>query len=137
MCRICHIVQAKKAAEAIANPPTRKVAALLDDSTDDTDPSLYHEHRLKYIAAKKAKGINPYPHKFSVSTSLPEYIKQYSGLEAGARLEGTLVSLAGACVHACMRACPMQCCRHAPSLPCTVDMAGRKGVIYRGRGCHV
>lgn len=92
-CCFC-CTQAKKAAEAAAKPPSKK-AALLDDSTDEADPTLYFENRVKHIAAKKAKGINPYPHKFHVSTTLPEYIKQYSSLEPGARLDDVTVSLAG------------------------------------------
>jgi len=39
---------------------------------------------------------NPYPHKFHVSTSLPEYVRQYGGLEAGEQLKDTRVSVAGA-----------------------------------------
>jgi lysyl-tRNA synthetase class 2 len=87
-------LQAKKAAEAAAKPPSKK-AALLDDSADEADPTLYYENRLKQIASKKAKGINPYPHKFAVTTTLPEYIEKYSSLEAGARLDDVTVSLAG------------------------------------------
>uniref|UniRef100_A0A383W8G9 Lysine--tRNA ligase n=1 Tax=Tetradesmus obliquus TaxID=3088 RepID=A0A383W8G9_TETOB len=85
---------AKKAAEAAAKPPSKK-AAVLDDSAEEADPTLYYENRLKHIAAKKAKGINPYPHKFAVSTTLPEYIEKYASLEAGARLDDVTVSLAG------------------------------------------
>ena len=39
---------------------------------------------------------NPYPHKFHVSTSLPQYVQQYSSLEAGEQLKDTRVSIAGA-----------------------------------------
>jgi lysyl-tRNA synthetase class 2 len=88
------VLQVKKAAEAAAKPPSKK-AALLDDSAEEADPTLYYENRLKQIAAKKAKGINPYPHKFAVTTTLPEYIEKYSSLEAGARLDDVTVSLAG------------------------------------------
>ena len=41
-------------------------------------------------------GRNPYPHKFHVSVSLPEYVRQYSGLEKGEQLKDTKVSVAGA-----------------------------------------
>lgn len=67
----------------------------MDDSAEETDPTLYYENRVKALAAKKAKGINPYPHKFHVSMSLPEYVEKFSSLEAGQRLEDTTVSIAG------------------------------------------
>lgn len=88
------VPQAKKAAEAAAKPPSKK-AALMDDSTEETDPTLYFENRVKVLDAKKAKGINPYPHKFNVTMSLPDYIAKYSSLEPGQRLDDVTVSVAG------------------------------------------
>ncbi|KAF8072993.1 Kars1 [Scenedesmus sp. PABB004] len=85
---------AKKAADAAAKPPSRK-AALLDDSCEEADPSLYYETRVKAVTAKKAKGGNPYPHKFEVSTSLPDYVAKYGSLEPGTQLTDVTVSLAG------------------------------------------
>lgn len=87
--------QAKKAADAAANSAPSKKAALLDDSSEETDPNLYFENRVKVINAKKAKGLNPYPHKFAVSTSLPDYVAQYKDLEPGSRLDDVTVSVAG------------------------------------------
>lgn len=55
----------------------------------------YFENRLKYLASQKADGKNPYPHKFQVSMSLPEYIEKYGSLSNGDHLEDVLVSLAG------------------------------------------
>jgi hypothetical protein len=90
----CCLLQAKKAAEAAAKPVTKK-AALLDDSSEETDPTLYFENRVKVINAKKSKGLNPYPHKFNVTMSLPEYLEKYKDLEAGSRLEDVTVAVAG------------------------------------------
>jgi hypothetical protein len=87
--------QAKKAAEAAAKPVSKK-AALLDDSTEETDPTLYFENRVKGLNAKKAKGQNPYPHKFNVTLTLPECVAKYANLEAGQRLDDVTVSVAGA-----------------------------------------
>jgi lysyl-tRNA synthetase class II len=87
--------QAKKAAEAAAKPVSKK-AALLDDSSEETDPTLYFENRVKGLNAKKAKGLNPYPHKFNVTLTLPEYVAKYANLEAGQRLDDVTVSVAGA-----------------------------------------
>ena len=47
------------------------------------------------VQKAKARGENPYPHKFHVSMQLPAYIDKYSGLEAGQHLEGETVSIAG------------------------------------------
>jgi hypothetical protein len=47
------------------------------------------------VQGKQAKGINPYPHKFDVSLSLPDFIEQYKGLEDGAQLSDVTVAVAG------------------------------------------
>ncbi|XP_057415300.1 lysine--tRNA ligase, cytoplasmic-like [Lotus japonicus] len=87
--------KAKKAAElqrAQSNKP-----ASADD--DDMDPTQYHENRLKYLAAHKAEGNNPYPHKFAVSMSIEQYISKYGGLSDGEHVEDVSVSLAGRIMH--------------------------------------
>jgi lysyl-tRNA synthetase class 2 len=38
---------------------------------------------------------NPYPHKFDVSISVPNYIEKYQGVESGKREEGVTERLAG------------------------------------------
>ena len=38
------------------------------------DPSKYFANRLASVDALKAKGLNPYPHKFNVSLSLSAFI---------------------------------------------------------------
>lgn len=47
---------------------------------------------------RQTQDPNPYPHKFEVSISIPEYIERY-GVEgkitSGRKLEGSIVSLAG------------------------------------------
>eukprot|EP00877_Chromochloris_zofingiensis_P011251 jgi/Chrzof1/637/Cz01g23100.t1 len=85
--------EAKKAAEAASKPA--KPVAEDDGATEELDPSLYFENRVKYVTNKKNKGINPYPHKFHVSTSMPEYVEKYSTLEAGQQLTDVTVSIAG------------------------------------------
>ena len=47
------------------------------------------------MAAQKAAGINPYPHKFFVTLSITEYIEKYGVLNNGDHLEDVQVSLAG------------------------------------------
>lgn len=55
----------------------------------------YFENRLNYLAAEKANGENPYPHKFSVSISVSEFINKYKSLFNGDHVEDDLVSVAG------------------------------------------
>jgi hypothetical protein len=113
--------QAKKAAEAAAKPPSKK-AALLDDSAEEADPAAYYANRVKALEAKKAKGVNPYPHKFHVSISLPHYIDKYAGLEPGERLSDVTVSIAGVCaarVWVCAGAVRRVRSRRASSCLCT------------------
>ncbi|KIZ04328.1 lysyl-tRNA synthetase, class II, partial [Monoraphidium neglectum] len=86
---------AKKAADAAAKPAAPKKAALLDDSAEELDPTLYFENRVKFVEGRKAKGVNPYPHKWPVTSSIPEYVAKFKDLEAGAQLKDVTVSLAG------------------------------------------
>ncbi|XP_010526352.1 PREDICTED: lysine--tRNA ligase, cytoplasmic-like [Tarenaya hassleriana] len=79
-------------AAAKASSQTLKSAAADDE---DMDPTQYFENRLKNLAAEKAKGENPYPHKFYVSMSIHEYIEKYGSLSNGEHVEDAEVSLAG------------------------------------------
>jgi lysyl-tRNA synthetase, class II len=68
--------------------------AFADD--DETDPTKYFENRCKAIERwEKVDGVNPYPHKFHVSSSLGDFIDAYSGLDKDTKLEDVVVSLAG------------------------------------------
>lgn len=55
----------------------------------------YFENRIKSLSAQKADGCNPYPHKFFVTMTIPEYIDKYGGLSNGEHQEDVIVSLAG------------------------------------------
>ncbi|XP_004493038.2 lysine--tRNA ligase, cytoplasmic [Cicer arietinum] len=88
--------KAKKAAE-MQSAKENKSAPVADD--EDMDPTQYLENRLKYLEAAKKEGKNPYPHKFFVSLSIEEYIKEYGGLSDGQHLEDVSVSLAGRIMH--------------------------------------
>ncbi|KAJ1433468.1 OB-fold nucleic acid binding domain, AA-tRNA synthetase-type [Sesbania bispinosa] len=89
--------KAKKAAEMQRVQANKSASASADD--DDMDPTQYHENRLKFLAAQKAEGSNPYPHKFNVSMSIDQYINKYGGLSNGEHLEDVSVSLAGRIMH--------------------------------------
>ncbi|KAL7683325.1 putative lysine-tRNA ligase, class II, nucleic acid-binding protein [Plasmopara halstedii] len=81
---------AKKATEA-ATKPTK--AAANDD--EELDPTAYFANREKTLVELEKQGINPYPHKFHVTLSLPEFHTQFGNLEAGSHLKDVVVSVAG------------------------------------------
>ncbi|KAL5836337.1 hypothetical protein ACOSQ4_015834 [Xanthoceras sorbifolium] len=84
-------VEKAKQAAAKANSQSQKPAA--DD--EDMDPTQYFENRLKYLAAQKSDGKNPYPHKFFATLTILEYIEKYESLNNGEHLASETVSLAG------------------------------------------
>ncbi|GJP43012.1 hypothetical protein CLOM_g2520 [Closterium sp. NIES-68] len=86
-------LKAEKAAAQGAAGDKAKTKVAEED--EEEDPNKYHENRLAYITEIQAAGGNPYPHKFHVSTRLPEYLAKYSTLESGQQLPDEQVSLAG------------------------------------------
>ncbi|KAK7837582.1 lysine--trna ligase [Quercus suber] len=79
-------------AASMADSRSKKSAAADDE---DMDPTQYFENRLKYLAALRAAGEEPYPHKFPVTMSIPEYVEQYKNIGNGEHLEDVTVNLAG------------------------------------------
>lgn len=68
----------------------------LGDNGEHLDPSQYIANRKTAIRALKESGKNPYPHKFQVSATLPNFIEKFAGIvEPGQQLDGPVVSLAG------------------------------------------
>lgn len=61
----------------------------------EVDPRLYFENRSKFIQDQKDKGINPYPHKFERTISIPEFIEKYKDLGNGEHLEDTILNITG------------------------------------------
>ncbi|KAL4092616.1 Lysine--tRNA ligase [Phytophthora ramorum] len=82
---------AKKAAEAATQP--KKAAASPDD--EELDPTAYFANREKMLVELEKKGINPYPHKFEVTTSLPEFHEKFGDCEAGSHSTDVVVTVAG------------------------------------------
>ncbi|RLN86904.1 hypothetical protein BBJ28_00026114, partial [Nothophytophthora sp. Chile5] len=85
---------AKKAAEAVAAGPSKAKASAAADE-EELDPTAYFANREKMLVELEQQGVNPYPHKFHVDTSLPEFHAQYSALDAGNHLQDVVVSVAG------------------------------------------
>ncbi|KHN71373.1 Lysine--tRNA ligase [Toxocara canis] len=51
--------------------------------------------RVSMIEERRAKGDNPFPHKFNVTSSLVAFIEKYNHLEKDAVLEDVTVNIAG------------------------------------------
>ena len=51
-----------------------------NEDEEELDPTKYYENRKNWILSEKAKGNNPYPHKFKVTISLPAFIKKYESI---------------------------------------------------------
>lgn len=63
------------------------------------DPNEFFRIRSAMVAQLREAGEDPYPHKFTVSISLVEFVERYSGLQAGQVLTEERLSVAGR-VHA-------------------------------------
>nr|WCZ58680.1 lysine-tRNA ligase [Seculamonas ecuadoriensis] len=81
-----------KAAERKSAAPAEKQS---ESAEEELDPRAYYENRCRHVQAVDAAGGSCYPHKFQVSMLLPKYIETYGNIEAGSRLDGVEVNLAG------------------------------------------
>jgi len=86
---------AAKVQQMSLKPKAPEGEGKLEEDDEELDPAQYRENRIKVIQAKKAKGGNPYPHKFQVTMDMQDFIAKYEGLEAGQQLTDVVVSLAG------------------------------------------
>jgi len=78
----------EEAKKASGQPAAGKKAA------EEVDPTAYFENRQKQIADLKAEGLDTYPHKFTVSISVPDFLKKYESLQNEEVSEDT-VTVAG------------------------------------------
>lgn len=86
---------ATTAATATAAPAA--AAAATEEKEEVVDEGEYLENRKRWVSKCMAdKSFNPYPHKFVVSVSIPEYVRTYAdALKPGDRLADVSVSIAG------------------------------------------
>lgn len=61
----------------------------------ETDPTAYYDNRVSHVAAQKEQGVNPYPHKFHVDFSIPEYIEEFSSIVVPGEQLDAAVAIAG------------------------------------------
>lgn len=89
--RTCAVfVQAATAAAA----PKAKAEKKTED-VEDLDPAAYYANRVAAMKALEDGGVSPYPHKFHCTTSIPDYVGAFGGIESGAHLEDQTVAVAG------------------------------------------
>lgn len=87
--------EAKKAAEKAARD-AKGGASKTNVSEEDLDPTAYFKNREMLLnEMEKTKGLNPYPHKFQVTKSIPDFTAEFKEIESGVHREDTIVSVAG------------------------------------------
>lgn len=84
----------KAAQEPVVAQAEKKTTKVVEE---EISPNEYYKLRSAAVAALKtgSKEDHPYPHKFTVTTSLEEFIEKYNNLSSGEVLENVTVSLAG------------------------------------------
>lgn len=89
-------VEAKKAAKKAAGQPQPEPKKKKSDLMADLSPAQYFEFRSRQIKElRNTHAPNPYPHKFHVSISNPQFLEKYAYLERGQTLPEEKVSIAG------------------------------------------
>ena len=78
-----------KAKEAGKEPKKKK------NDEEELDPTKYFENRKAYLLKKMEAGENPFPHKFEVTISLPEFIKKYTDITKKGEFLPEVVQVAG------------------------------------------
>ncbi|CAG9473146.1 lysine--tRNA ligase, putative [Plasmodium vivax] len=85
-----HVMEGEK--KVASNQPAKDKKK---EEEAEVDPRLYYENRSKLILEQKAKGINPYPHKFERTITVPEFVEKYQHLASGEHLEDTPLNVTG------------------------------------------
>lgn len=87
----------KEKVEKAAQHPAPSADKKTAKAEEEISPNEYYKLRSAAVAALKdgPKEEHPYPHKFTVTSSLEEFIKKYNNLGSGEVLENVTLSLAG------------------------------------------
>ncbi|CAK1603003.1 unnamed protein product [Parnassius mnemosyne] len=85
--------KAEKAAQQPATTAEKKPAK----TEEEISPNEYYKLRTAAVAALKngTKDDHPYPHKFTVTISLEDFIEKYNNLNSGEVLENVTLTVAG------------------------------------------
>ena len=84
----------KKAAKAASAPAAASADAAAKPKHEDEeelDPTQYFSNRVSALEEFKKGGGVPYPHKFKVDLSVPEFVHRFSGLADGERHDSSVV----------------------------------------------
>eukprot|EP00177_Eucheuma_denticulatum_P007984 GFKZ01014544.1.p1 GENE.GFKZ01014544.1~~GFKZ01014544.1.p1 ORF type:complete len:620 (+),score=97.77 GFKZ01014544.1:339-2198(+) len=85
----------KSSGRGVSSTATIEGSAV-SESGENLDPSQYIANRKAAVKAAKESGSNPYPHKYQVDMTIPEFKSKFEGkVTDGEQLDGTEVSLAG------------------------------------------
>lgn len=89
--------EAAKAAQKAAAGPSETGGKPKLGGEDDAalDPTQYNANRQAAMQALENSGVNPYPHKFTNTHRVSEFIAQFSALGDGEHLDVEVVSVAG------------------------------------------
>ena len=88
--------QAKKKAEKEAKAQEAgNESKKKKNDEEELDPTKYFENRKTYLLKKMEAGENPFPHKFEVTISLPEFIKKYTDITKKGEFLPEVVQVAG------------------------------------------
>ena len=87
--------EAEKAAKAAAEPKKEAAKKSEEEEEGELDATQYTANRINKILARKEKGEHPYPHKFHVDTSLPDFLAKFADVPDGEVKEDVVVAVAG------------------------------------------
>lgn len=87
----------KEKTEKVSQQPAITTEKKAAKAEEEISPNEYYKLRSIAVAALKEgpKEEHPYPHKFTVTSSLEEFIEKYNSLGSGEVLENVSLSLAG------------------------------------------
>ncbi|CAH4005866.1 lysine--tRNA ligase isoform X2 [Pieris brassicae] len=87
----------KEKAEKAAQQPVVNVEKKASKAEEEISPNEYYKLRTAAVAALKngIKEDHPYPHKFTVTISLEDFIEKYNNLNNGDVVENVTLSVAG------------------------------------------
>ncbi|XP_022125432.2 lysine--tRNA ligase isoform X1 [Pieris rapae] len=87
----------KEKAEKAAQQPVVNVEKKVSKAEEEISPNEYYKLRTAAVAALKngKKEDHPYPHKFTVTISLEDFIEKYNNLNNGDVVDDVTLSVAG------------------------------------------
>ncbi|CAG9784316.1 unnamed protein product [Diatraea saccharalis] len=87
----------KEKAEKVAQQPVVVSEKKSNKLEEEISPNEYYKLRTSAVALLKSgsKSDHPYPHKFTVTTSLEEFIEKYNNINSGDVLDNVTLSVAG------------------------------------------